>query len=65
MGRLKRMFGRDDGETPERYVRRLNSGGRMSGGYVQPVLPSVVELYDRVGELEARVAELESVLGRG
>lgn len=56
MGRLKRMFGRDDGETPEAYVRRMRSS--TMGGYVAPVLPSLVELYDRVAALEARVAEL-------
>lgn len=58
MGRLRRMFGRDVGETPEEYVRRLNGGSL--GGYVTPVLPSLVELYDRLSALEARVAELEA-----
>lgn len=52
------MFGRDVGETPEEYVRRMSETSRA--GYVAPVLPSLVELYDRVAALEARVAELES-----
>lgn len=37
---------------------RLNGGS--FGGYITPVLPSVVELYDRIAALETRVADLES-----
>lgn len=62
MGRLKRMFGRDDGETAEQFVRRLD-GGTYRGGYAAPVVPSIVELYDRIGALEARVVELERSAG--
>ena len=58
MGRLTRIFGRDDGESNEQYVRRMRSSS-IGGGYVRPVLPALAELYDRVHALEARVAELE------
>lgn len=57
MGRFRRMFGRDAGETPEDYVRRLNSGSLA--GYVKPVLPSIIELYDRVSLLERHIRSLE------
>ena len=56
MGTLKRFFGRDDGETNEQYMRRLERSS--TAGYVRPVVPSIVELYDRIAALEARVAEL-------
>ncbi len=58
MGRLRRGFGRDDGETAEHHVRRLGVG-RLGGGHAAPVVPSVIELYDRVARLESRVAEFE------
>lgn len=51
------MFGRDDGETSEEYVRRMSR--TSTAGYVAPVLPPLVELYDRTAALEARVADLE------
>jgi len=58
MGVLKRLFGRDDDETQEQYVRRLSRSGM--NGYMQSVLPSLVELYDRIAALEAQVAVLQS-----
>ena len=57
MGAVRRLFGRDTGETPEQYVRRLSSSSMTA--YVKPVLPSVIELYDRVAALEYQVAKLE------
>jgi hypothetical protein len=57
-GTLKRLIGRDDGETQEQYVRRMSENG--VNGYVKPVLPSLVEFYDRIATLEAQVAELQS-----
>jgi hypothetical protein len=52
-----RRFGlRVPGESNEDYVRRVN--GKLGAGDVQPVLPALVELYDRVAALEARVQEL-------
>lgn len=56
--RQRFVGGPDKGESREDYVRRLNRS-RLSG-YVAPVLPSVVELYDRITALENRVRELES-----
>lgn len=61
MGALRRMFGQDTGESQESYMRRL-AAGSMSG-YVKPVMPSVVDFYDRIAALEARVAELERQVG--
>jgi hypothetical protein len=58
MGMLKRLIGRDDGETQEQYVRRMSESG--VNGYVKPVLPSLVEFYDRIATLEAQVAALQS-----
>jgi hypothetical protein len=34
MGMLKRLIGRDDGETQEQYVRRMSESG--VNGYVKP-----------------------------
>lgn len=50
------MLGRDAGETAEQRVRRLEMN--RWNGYIQPVLPSIVELYDRIAALEAQVDEL-------
>ena len=58
VGTLKRPIGRDDGETQEQYVRRMREGD--VNGYVKPVLPSLVEFYDRIATLEAQVAALQS-----
>jgi len=58
MGMLRRLVGRDDGETQEQYVRRLSESGVI--GYAKPVLPSLIEIYDRVATLEAQVAALQS-----
>ena len=62
MGAVRRLFGRDTGETPEQYVRRLSWSATTP--YVKPVLPSVIELYDRVAALEAHVAYLEGEIAR-
>ena len=55
---LRRLVGRDDGETQEQYVRRLSESGAI--GYAKPVLPSLVEIYDPIATLEAQVAALQS-----
>ena len=47
------------GRDTAQFVRRL-SDSPLLAGYVKPVVPPVVELYDRLAELEARVAALES-----
>jgi hypothetical protein len=55
MGYLRRMFGRDTNESAEEYMRRLNTEDMGRGGYVKAIVPSIVELYDRVAALEARL----------
>ena len=64
MGKLRRLFGRDTDESAEDYVRRLNGEDKGRAGYVTAVVPSVVELYDRVAALERQVAILEGRLRR-
>jgi hypothetical protein len=49
------MFGRDTNESAEEYMRRLNTEDMGRGGYVKAIVPSIVELYDRVAALEARL----------
>lgn len=51
---LKSTWRRLPDETNEEYVRRNQIP------YVAPVIPSILELYDRVAALEARLAQLES-----
>lgn len=51
------MTGHDDVETAEQRVRRLDT--TRWNGYIQPVVPALVDLYDRIAVLEARIAELE------
>lgn len=52
-------FGRDRDESAEQHVRRL-AGQGLQPGYLRPVLPSLVELYDRTSWLHDRVLELEA-----
>ena len=59
MGKLRRLLGRDTDESAEEYMRRLNGEDKGRGGYVAAVVPSVVELYDRVAALDARLAAIE------
>ena len=59
MGKLRRMvLGHEDKETAEQRVRRLNDN--RFNGYIQPVVPAIVELYDKIAALEARIEELSS-----
>lgn len=53
-------FDQQAGESREDYVRRLRDRpGVVANGV------TLLDLYDRIGALEARVAELESRLGNG
>ena len=57
MGTLRwLMTGHHIKETAEQRVRRL--ANNRSNGYIQPVVPALVDLYDRIAELETRVEEL-------
>ena len=58
MGLLESLGGRRSAETAEQFMRRVN-GTKGRGGYVGAVVPSVVELYDRIEALEARLSALE------
>lgn len=59
MGKLRRMMlGHEDKETAEQRVRRLNDN--RFNGYIQPVVPAIVDLYDKIAALEARIEELSS-----
>ena len=61
MGTLRRlMTGHDNKETAEQRVRRLDNN--RFNGYLQPVIPALVDLYDRIAELEARVEELSKTV---
>lgn len=50
------MTSRDNKETAEQRVRRL--GNNRFNGYLQPVVPVLVDLYDRMAQLEPRVEQL-------
>lgn len=55
----QRLFGGPaDGESCEELVRRLNRSRLKRAG--TPLLPPMVELYDRIAALEDRVRMLES-----
>ena len=56
------LFGRANGETAEEGMRWLSS--HRWNPYVLPMVPAVVDLYDRIAVLEARVEELSDERSR-
>ena len=63
-GRILATAVRPREETDEQFVRRVDRSpaGSFIGRFIRPLVPSVVELYDRIEALEQRVLALEQGL---
>lgn len=55
---MKNLTHPEPDESNEDFVRRL-ADSRVTQGYLAPILPALVELYERVGALEERQRDRE------
>ncbi len=64
VGRLLATAVRPRQETDEQFVGRIprSPAGGFIGRFIRPLVPPVVELYDRIESLERRVRALEQGL---
>jgi hypothetical protein len=56
------VWKRGQAETQEQFVRRLKF--KRNSGYIGVAMFSVLDLYEHIGALESRVAELEAKCAR-